>query len=218
LAIVGANGAGKTTLIKLLMRFYDPTDGVILIDGHNLQDIDITSYYHLVGALFQDFNTYGYYTVQDNIGFGQIEQIDNQARLERAAKCSGADSFINQFPNKYQQILSTSIEDGISISGGQWQRIALARALFRDAAVLVLDEPTSAIDAHGEYEIFQEIAKHKEGKTSIIISHRFSTVRKADRIVVIEQGKIIEQGTHEQLIAVQGIYHRLFSLQAKDYQ
>lgn len=218
-AIVGENGAGKTTLIKLLMRFYDVEEGEILINGHNLKQLKLSDWYRHIGVLFQDFNHYGYLTAGDNIKLGDVSDYKNSRRLTKASQAAGAEQFIEAYPQKYDQILDRSFEQGIEPSGGQWQRIALARAFFRNAGILILDEPTSAIDARGEYEIFQQIAKTQADKTTIIISHRFSTVRNADRIYVMDQGELIESGSHDDLIKIQnGHYRELFEMQAEGYR
>ncbi|HVQ44662.1 MAG TPA: ABC transporter ATP-binding protein [Candidatus Saccharimonadia bacterium] len=218
LAIVGANGAGKTTLIKLLLRLYDPTSGRILVDGQDLRAINAASWYRRIGALFQDFNRYDSLSVRDNIALGRAATKANSAEVRAAAEEAGANGFIEEYPHTYDQILNRSFKNGIEPSGGQWQRIALARAFYRDASILILDEPTSAIDAKGEFEIFEQIAANQREKSTIIISHRFSTVRNADMIIVLENGTITERGSHEQLVALGGRYHELFELQASGYR
>jgi ATP-binding cassette, subfamily B, bacterial len=218
-AIVGANGAGKSTLIKLLLRFYDPSSGQILIDGRDLREIDLLSWYRCIGVLFQDFGLYQNLTVADNIALGQTGRREERSAIKEAARLAGADGFVEDLELGYDQRLNKSFSDGTSPSGGQWQRLALARAFFRNAGILILDEPTSAIDAKGEFEIFTRIAKTQKGKTTIIISHRFSTVRNARKIYVIQQGKIIESGSHAQLMELsQGKYRHLFELQAQGYR
>jgi ATP-binding cassette, subfamily B, bacterial len=218
LAIVGANGAGKTTLIKLLLRFYDPTKGRILIDGTDLRKLNLTDWYGRVGALFQDFNKYSSLTVRNNIEMGRIDRAGDNRELAAAVEQSGAERFIQDYPKMFDQVLNRSYKDGVEPSGGQWQRIALARAFFRQAEVLILDEPTSAIDAAGEFEIFEQITKTQADKTTIIISHRFSTVRNAGQIIVLENGRVTEQGSHEELVALDGRYKELFELQASGYR
>ncbi len=217
-AIVGENGAGKSTLVKLLLRLYAPTEGRITAGGIDLRDLDPDDWNRRLGILFQDFNQYGPLTVRDNILTGDAEAEESEDRLKAAAAQSGAEGFIKSLNHGYDQRLSKNFKDGVGVSGGQWQRIALARAFYRGAPVLILDEPTSAIDAKGEYEIFQEIARTQREKTTIIISHRFSTVRNADRIVVIEHGEVTEQGTHEELLGRAGTYASLFETQAAGYR
>ncbi len=218
IALVGVNGAGKTTIIKLLCRFYDVNKGQILIDGIDIKKMDLENWYQKIGVLFQDFVKYSQFDVQTNIELGDVEKIGNQEKLNEAILKADAQDFINEYKHKLEQILDKSFDEGVNPSGGQWQRIALARAFFRDAPVLILDEPTSAIDAKGENEIFERLYEFSQGKTVIIVSHRFSTVRQADKIYVIDQGKIVEQGTHEHLIQEDGKYAKLFKLQAKGYQ
>jgi len=217
-AFVGENGAGKTTIIRLLLRFYDPSEGKVLINGTNIQEIDLTSYYNHVGVLFQDFNDYPY-SVRDNIALGRVESFDDEERVRRAARLANADDFIEQYPEKYDQLLEVGFKKGIEPSGGQWQRLALARALFRDAGILVLDEPTASVDAKSEYAIFKTLEEHSQGRTTIVISHRFSTVRTAKKIYVIDKGKFIESGTHQSLIEItNGLYKEMFEKQAAGYR
>lgn len=218
IAIVGENGAGKTTFVKLLCRFYDVNEGEILINGKNIKDIDLDSWYRNIGVLFQDFNRYAF-SARQNIYLGDTSQKDDMKAIKNAAKDAGADKIITKLPKRYKQILSKWFQEGMDLSGGQWQRIALARAFFRNSNILILDEPTSAIDAVGEYEIFKRIAEVQEEKTTIIISHRFSTVKKAHKIYVIEHGKIIESGTHTELMSINdGEYKKMFELQAEGYR
>jgi len=217
IALVGLNGAGKTTLIKLLTRLYDPTHGQILLDGVDLRDYDLTSLHQRFGVIFQDFVRYQF-TVRENIGFGQVDALDNLARIEDAADRGGATAIIERMPQGYDTMLGRRWERGQELSGGQWQKIALARAFMREAEVLVLDEPTSALDAEAEYEVFRRFGELMEGRIAVLISHRFSTVRMADRIVVLSAGKIIELGSHAELIALDGAYARLFNLQAEGYR
>jgi len=217
-AFVGENGAGKTTIIRLLLRFYDSTEGKILINGVNIQEIELSSYYNHIGVLFQDFNDYPY-SVRDNIALGRVEAFDDEARIKRAARLANANDFIEQYQEKYEQLLEVGFKKGIEPSGGQWQRLALARALFRDAGILVLDEPTASVDAKSEYAIFKTLEEHSQGRTTIVISHRFSTVRTANMIYVISKGKFIESGTHQALIKItNGLYKEMFEKQAAGYR
>ncbi|RPI77969.1 MAG: ABC transporter ATP-binding protein, partial [Chloroflexi bacterium] len=195
IALVGLNGAGKTTLIKLLTRLYDPTDGQVLLDGIDLRDYDLKSLRQRFGVIFQDFVRYQF-TVQENIGFGQVDALDDLERIREAANRGGASPIIENMHNGYETMLGRRWEKGQELSGGQWQKIALARAFMRKAEVLVLDEPTSALDAEAEYEVFRRFGELVEGRIAVLISHRFSTVRMADRIVVLSVGKIIELGSH----------------------
>ena len=217
MAIVGENGGGKSTLIKLLLRFYRPTSGRILIDGHDLQDIAIESWYDRLATLFQDFNHYPF-PIQENIEVARPEHHGDKQRLLEAARFSNVDEFVKAYPHAWETILGDSFEKGTEPSGGQWQRVALARAFYRHGQILILDEPTAAIDAKAEYDIFNNIFAHYKDKTALIVSHRFSTVRRADTIVVIEQGTIIEQGSHQKLMQKKGLYHELFSKQAEGYR
>jgi len=217
IALVGENGAGKTTLIKLLARFYDVNSGEILINGHNIKDLELSSWYKMLGVLFQDFVRYEY-SLEDNIYFGRIWEEKNIDKIKEAAKLSGAAEVAEGLKNGYQQILGKTFEDGEELSVGQWQKVALARAFLRDAPVLILDEPTASIDAKSEAEIFEKVERLSKDKTVIIISHRFSTVRNADKIYVIKKGKIREEGSHEELMKLNGTYAKLFNLQAKGYK
>jgi ATP-binding cassette subfamily B protein len=216
-AFVGENGAGKSTIIKLLARFYDVTEGEILINGTNIKALSLASWYQTLGILFQDFNRYED-TVKDNIAYGDLNKEARDEVIEKAARDSGANSFITTFDNTYQQMLGRTFEEGLELSTGQWQKLALARAFFRDAKVLILDEPTAAIDPKAEAEIFDKVDKLSQDRTVIIISHRFSTVRNADTIYVINNGSIQESGNHKELMKKQGQYAKLFSLQASRYQ
>jgi len=217
LAFVGENGAGKTTLIKLLLRFYDPTEGRILLDGINIKEYNRAEYQQYFGVIFQDFVKYEL-TIKENVAVGKIDQINNIPQLENAAEKSLADQVINEMPAGYDQQLGRRFKNGKDLSGGQWQKIALARAYMKDAKVLILDEPTSALDARAEFEAFQRFIGLTKGKTAVIISHRFSTVRMADRIMVLKNGKVLEIGTHEDLMANKALYSELFNLQAAGYQ
>jgi len=217
IALVGHNGAGKTTLIKLLSRLYDPTEGVILLDGIDVRDIDPLELRQKIGVIFQDFVRY-HLPASENIGFGQIEAADQMEKIVEAARKSGAHAMIEDLPDGYQTMLGRWFHGGHELSLGQWQRIALARAFMRDAEILVLDEPTASVDAQSEYEIFRHFQELTAGKMAILISHRFSTVRMADRIVVIENGRIAEMGSHQELLREEGTYARLFSMQAEGYR
>ena len=217
IALVGENGAGKTTLIKLLLRFYDPIEGEILINGVNIKNINLEKWHKEIGALFQDFIKYQF-TFKENVYFGNQKQIDNITLLKEAIKNSGADQYLKDLPNSYDQTVGKMFKEGVDLSGGQWQKLALARAFFKNAPILILDEPTSAIDAKAEYEIFQHVQELQKDKTVFIISHRFSTVRNADRILVLDEGRIIEEGNHEALIKKKGLYEELFNIQAKGYK
>jgi len=217
IALIGENGAGKTTLVKLLARLYDPTEGAILLDGADLRDYDVDALRREIGVIFQDYMRYDM-IARDNVGFGRIEELDNQPRIEDAARKSLAESVISQLPRGYQQMLGRRFEDGVDLSAGQWQKIALARAYMRDAQVLILDEPTASLDARAEYEVFLRFADLTRGRMAVLISHRFSTVRMADRILVLAGGEIVEQGSHQQLVALGGRYAELFEMQAAGYR
>lgn len=217
LALVGENGAGKTTLIKLLCGFYKPTKGEIFVNGVNIQDYDKNKYWDMFGVLFQDFSQYSF-SAQESIGIGAPLKIHNVELIRNAAKMTGIDEFIKGLPLGYKTPLSKDFNKGVEPSKGQWQRIALARILFRDSKIVILDEPTSNVDPKAEEEIFDKIIDLSKNKILILISHRFSTVRKADKILNIDKGVIIEQGTHEQLMNKKSEYSKLFKLQAKGYQ
>ncbi len=217
IAFVGQNGAGKTTLIKLMLRFYEPTQGEILLDGINITRFDKLAYQQMFGVIFQDFFRYEF-TVKENIAVGNINELHNQPRIDEAAALSLASDVVKDLKLGYQQQLGKRFSRGMELSGGQWQKIALARAYMKDAAVLILDEPTSALDARAESEVFERFIGLTKGKTSIIISHRFSTVRMADHIMVLEEGKVLEIGTHEVLMKNNKLYAELFLLQAAGYQ
>ncbi len=215
-AIVGVNGAGKTTLIKLLCRFYDPTEGRILVDGYDLREIDIESWYHVVGALFQEYVKYEL-VVSQAIALGRVADVKNTERIKLSGQQAEADVFINEWANKYEQQLGNQFSGGVEPSIGQWQKLALARAFYRDPRVFILDEPTSSIDAEAEAKIFEKLEGLPKDRTVILISHRFSTVRQANKIAVIEGGKLSELGTHKELLKENGTYARLFKMQAKGY-
>lgn len=218
LAIVGHNGAGKTTLVKLLCRIYEPLSGQILVNGYNLQDLKLESWYENLGVLFQDFNVYPYLTVKENIIIGKPYEPVDEGMVFLAAEKSDALSFINEYPNKFDQFLSEDIKGGTRPSFGQWQKIALARFFYRNAPFIIFDEPTASIDAVSEFKIFNSIYEFFKNKTVIMISHRFSTVRNADRIIVLDHGKIIEEGSHEYLMSINGYYAKAFNLQARGYE
>lgn len=217
LALVGANGAGKTTLIKLLARFYDPVEGQILIDGVDLREYDPADLRQSLSVIFQDFVHYQA-TARENIGFGQFDSLHNEARILSAAQQSGADGVINNLPLCYDTMLGHWFANGYELSGGEWQKMALGRVFMRDAEILVFDEPTASLDAEREYEIFQSFHRLTQGKTTLLISHRFSTVRMADRIAVLQDSQLAELGTHQELQALNGIYARLFRMQAEGYR
>lgn len=218
LAIVGENGSGKTTLIKLLTRLYAPTEGRILVDGLDLQEWDTDTIREKIGVIFQDFARYQL-IVGENIGIGDVDSISEDDQISEAARKGMADEFVKDLPEKYQTQLGTWFKDGKELSGGQWQKIALSRAFMRSKAdILILDEPTAAIDARAEAEIFAHFGELTDNRISIIISHRFSTVRMADHIIVLDKAEIMEQGSHQQLLDLDGQYATLFNLQAKGYQ
>jgi ATP-binding cassette, subfamily B, bacterial len=217
LALVGENGAGKTTLTKLLARLYDPDEGAIFLDGVDLREYDVASLHRNIGVIFQDFVRYAF-LLRENIGVGEIGAVEDAARIRVAAERSLASAVAQRFEKGYDQMLGRRFEEGIELSGGEWQKVALARAYLREAQVLILDEPTAALDARAEYEVFLRFAELTRGKAAVLISHRFSTVRMAERILVLEKGQIIEQGTHEELVARGGTYAELFRLQAAGYR
>jgi ATP-binding cassette subfamily B protein len=218
LAIVGENGSGKTTLIKLLTRLYTPSEGKIFLEGLELKDWDIETLRQKIGVIFQDFAKYQL-IVGENIGIGDVENIEELPKIEEAARKGMADVFVKDLPSDYQTQLGTWFKDGKELSGGQWQKIALSRAFMRSKAdVLILDEPTAAIDAKAEAEIFAHFRDLTANRISIIISHRFSTVRMADHIIVLEKAEIHEQGSHEELLKKDGQYAHLFKLQAQGYK
>ena len=216
-ALIGENGQGKTTIVKLITRLYDPSEGQILLDGVDLREYDLEDLYREIGVIFQDFMRYEM-TARENIAVGKIEEIENRSLLEESAHKSLADEVVARLGAGYEQMLGRRFEGGVDLSGGEWQKIALARAYLRDAQLLVLDEPTAALDARSEYQVFQRFAELTTGKMALFISHRFSTVRMADRIVVLENGNIAEEGTHEKLTRMGGRYAELFELQAASYR
>lgn len=218
LALVGENGAGKTTLVKLLARLYDPSEGRILLDGHDLKEYDLVELRAAIGVIFQDFIRF-HFTASDNLAIGEIEERENRPQIEMAAHQSLADTVIEKLPKGYDQILGRRFGEGTELSGGEWQKIALGRAYMReDAELLILDEPTAALDARAEYEVFQRFTELTQGKSTVLISHRFSTVRMADRILVLEGGHKKEIGSHEELLELNGLYAELFHLQAEGYK
>ncbi len=217
LALVGENGAGKTTIVKLLARLYDPSEGRITIDGVDLKDMSPRDIHAHLGVIFQDFIRYSF-TARDNIGVGRIEDKDDQRRIDEAAEQSLADAVIAKLPKGYDQQLGRLFKQGRDLSGGEWQKVAIARSYMRDSELIILDEPTAALDAKAEAEVFSRFKGLASGRTAVIISHRFSTVRMADRILVLEHGAILEAGTHEELVAKGGRYAELFELQAAGYR
>ncbi|MFC0677685.1 ABC transporter ATP-binding protein [Lysobacter korlensis] len=217
LALVGENGAGKTTLVKLLARLYDPSEGRVLLDGRDLREYDLGDLRSQVGVIFQDFVRY-HLTAAENIGVGRVEAVHDRERVRDAARRAMADGMIEALPGGYDQIVGRRFRQGVDLSGGQWQKLAIARAYMRDAQVMILDEPTAALDARAEYEIFSRFRELSAGRTAVLISHRFSSVRMADRILVLADGRLEASGTHEQLLAQGGRYAELFELQAAGYR
>ena len=217
LALIGENGQGKTTIVKLLTRLYDPTGGCILLDGVDLREYSIEDLCSQIGVIFQDFMRYEM-NVSSNIGVGKIEELSNPFKIEVAASKSHAHGIIQKLPLGYGQMLGRRFEGGVDLSGGEWQKVALARAYMRDAQLIILDEPTASLDARSEYEVFQNFADLMDSKMALLISHRFSTVRMSDRILVLEKGRIAEQGSHRQLLALGGLYSGMFELQAACYR
>jgi ATP-binding cassette subfamily B protein len=216
-AIVGHNGAGKTTLVKLLARLYDPQAGQVLIDGHDVREYDPDELRSEFGVLFQDYVSYQF-SARENIGVGRIERLDDAPAIADAAFKSGASTVIEALPEGYETVLGKWFDGGVNLSGGEWQKVALGRAFMREAQILILDEPSAALDAKAEFELFSRLQQLAHGRTAIFISHRFSTVRRADRILVFEEGRLIESGTHEELIELGGRYAELFNLQAASYR
>ncbi|MBV9938810.1 MAG: ABC transporter ATP-binding protein [Acidobacteriaceae bacterium] len=217
IALVGENGAGKTTLVKLLARLYDPTEGRILLDGIDLRDYNVDDLRHEIGVIFQDYMRYDMLAAE-NIGFGRIDELQDHERITNSAEKSLAAAVVAKLPNTYQQMLGRRFEGGVDLSTGQWQKVSLARAYMRDAQILILDEPTASLDARAEFEVYQRFVDLTAGKMAVLISHRFSTVRMADRILVLENGQIVEQGSHGDLVQLGGKYAELFELQAAGYR
>src|SRR6202521_4096929 len=216
LAVVGRNGAGKTTLFKLICRLYDPGEGRILIDGIDIRDFEPADLRAQIGAMFQDYVTYQA-TASENIGLGNVSDIEDREAISTAGKQAGADELIAELPRGYDTALGKWFDSGVNLSGGEWQKVALARAFMRDAKILLLDEPTSALDAQAEYDLFERLRSLTKGRTAVYISHRFSTVRRADRIVFLEHGKLVEEGTHEEVMRLNARYALLFRIQASAY-
>jgi ATP-binding cassette subfamily B protein len=217
IALIGENGQGKTTVVKLITRLYDPTEGEILLEGVNLREYSLEDLHRNIGVIFQDFVRFEM-TAGENIGIGRVDRPHTQDELETAAQKSLADTVVKKLSGGYEQMLGRRFEGGVELSGGEWQKIALARAYLRDAELLILDEPTAALDARSELEVFERFAELTEGKMALLISHRFSTVRMADRIVVLEGGRLIEEGTHNQLMSQGGVYAGMFEMQAASYR
>lgn len=216
LALVGENGSGKTTLVKLIARMYDPSEGTIYLDDVDIKSFSLESYRALIGVIFQDYVKFNF-KAGENIAIGKIEDLQEQSEIESSAHLSLADQVIQKLPAQYNQMLGRRFAEGVDLSGGEWQKIALARAYMRNASIVILDEPTASLDARAEYEVFKRFAELTSGKTAVIISHRFSTVRMADRILVLRQGEMLEIGSHEELLENKGLYYELFSLQAQGY-
>src|SRR6266567_3534460 len=216
-ALIGENGQGKTTIVKLITRLYDPTEGEILLDGLDLREYELEDLYREIGVIFQDFMRYEM-TLQENIAVGRIDEIRNMPLLQEAAQKSLAEEVIARLPGHFHQMLGRRFEGGVDLSGGEWQKIALARAYMRDAQLLILDEPTAALRARSEFEVFRRFADLTAGKTALFISHRFSTVRMADRIVVLSGGRLLEEGNHEELMSSGGVYAGMFEMQAASYR
>ncbi|HEY0784323.1 MAG TPA: ATP-binding cassette domain-containing protein, partial [Acidobacteriaceae bacterium] len=217
IALIGENGQGKTTVVKLITRLYDPTEGQILLDGRDLREYALDDLHQEMGVIFQDFMRYEM-TARDNIAVGRVELPHTEQEIEEAAEKSLAASVVAKLAGGYDQMLGRRFETGVDLSGGEWQRIALARAYLRDAQLLILDEPTAALDAKSELEVFERFAELTQGKMALLISHRFSTVRMADRIVVLAGGQLVEEGNHSQLLALGGRYAEMFEMQAASYR
>jgi ATP-binding cassette subfamily B protein len=216
-ALIGENGQGKTTIVKLITRLYDPTEGRVLLDGIDLRDYDLPELHAEIGVIFQDFMRYEM-TARENIAVGRVELEHSIEEIDYAAEKSLASEVVAKLPGGYDQMLGRRFEGGVDLSGGEWQKFALARAYLRDAQLLILDEPTASLDARSEFEVFERFAELTAGKMALLISHRFSTVRMADRIVVLEGGRLVEEGRHEQLVALGGRYANMFEMQAASYR
>ena len=216
-ALVGENGSGKTTLIKLLTRLYDPIEGTVTIAGRDLRQVDPQMYYQQIGVIFQDFVQYRL-TAKENVGFGNLAEIENMARIRKAAEMSGAAELIERLPHQYETVLGSYFENGQDLSGGEWQKIALARAFMRDVPLLILDEPTAALDAYAENAVYQRFAELTQGRTTMFVTHRLSSVQMAEKILVLKEGRLIETGSHDELMAQDGEYASMFRLQAERYQ
>jgi ATP-binding cassette subfamily B protein len=216
-ALIGENGQGKTTIVKLITRLYDPTEGEILLDGVDLREYDVADLHSEIGVIFQDFMRYEM-TARENIAVGRIEVEHADREIEYAAERSMASEVVLRLPDRYEQMLGRRFEGGVDLSGGEWQKLALARAYLRDAQLLILDEPTASLDARSEFEVFARFAELTSGKMAFLISHRFSTVRMADRIVVLENGRLVEEGRHDRLMALGGRYAAMFEMQAASYR
>jgi len=216
-ALIGENGQGKTTIVKLITRLYDPTEGRILLDGVGLREYDLADLHSEIGVIFQDFMRYEM-TARENIAIGRVETEHTASEIEYAAEKSMATGVIAKLREGYDQMLGRRFDGGVDLSGGEWQKMALARAYLRDAQLLILDEPTASLDARSEFQVFERFAELTEGKMALLISHRFSTVRMADRIVVLEGGQLVEEGSHSQLLARGGRYAAMFEMQAASYR
>lgn len=220
IALVGENGAGKSTIVKLILGVYFPNKGQILIDGIDTKNLDFADYYERIGALMQDYNKYSFTNFGENIWFGDVSQEKDESKMKESLKLADGNKILEKMDHGFDEIMSKSFDEdnGTNLSGGEWQRLALARGFWRNPGILILDEPTAAVDARAEYEIFRQIHKHHANKTTIIISHRFSTVRQADEIIVLDSGKIVESGTHHNLMKEKGVYSEMFELQAEGYK
>jgi ATP-binding cassette subfamily B protein len=213
---VGENGAGKSTLVKLLVRLYDPLQGRILVDGIDLREFDLEGWRRNLSVIFQDFARFCL-TARENVGFGDLSLVDDLSRIRAAAELSGAGEMIEKLPGQWETVLGKMFEGGHELSVGQWQKVALARAFLKESSILVLDEPTASLDAKQEYEVFRQFEQLTAGKTALLISHRFSSVRMAQRIFVLKAGHLVEEGTHQELMVLNGQYAQMYSRQAAGY-